>query len=182
MEIVKGSGMSKQQGILWLLGNAIRPVLAVTGIAAGPIAIASAAQTVIQWNGPYQFLLEFWSSNIRPPFVFLADWVSIQLGFSEVQDWLVDYLIVGLIYLSNYVRSASLTSQGGFIGAFVRTPWTAYFVFEYLFLWPIALVHQVWNIYIWLRDGVKINWRFLFLLYAPLFVFILMLLTNRFMN
>lgn len=167
---------SQKRGFWWWATAVLAPV----GVFGGPVGIAAMFQGVIQWHGVVAYVVHFWSTNISPPFEFVCAWVSNVLGLRKPPRWVVNYLIVGLLYVASYIRSASLTVKGGFIGTLRRTWWTTYFVLEYAVLWPIALVHQLLLIREWQQQNVRIHWPFLAVLYLPLLIFLSLLAVNAF--
>jgi hypothetical protein len=112
--------------------------VAPLGILGAPLEIMSTLSGMIEWHGPFDFLVRFWEENVARHFHSVFAWLAHLIWLPAPPKWLSNYLTLGLLLPWSLLRSVHLLRPE-------RTdpPLVAFTIMLGLFVlaWPLILIY-----------------------------------------
>lgn len=159
------------RSLSWWVRQIFVSILAPLGIVGGPIALASMFRSIIEWKGPIGYTVHFWSEYVSPPFTYIFTWIADLLLLPAPPLWLTDYLIMGLLVASSYLRGWMIVPLPR--NADIQPPrWWKFL--RHIVLWPYGLYRTLSSVR---RHGVM-SIGGLSLTFAPILIFLVLLTVN----
>jgi hypothetical protein len=200
LPLVKRERFSDPHGrksFAWWVGA----VLAPFGIIGGPLEMAGMVADIIEWRGPWNYLITHWDRTVGHVFGVIFGWIAGLVSLPAPPPLVADYLTVGVLMLLGQWRAHQLL---GWKRDFRTYAWDGQFMLGCMAA-PMAITTTIWRILSWpwqilltvrmmirgwepgMIIGVdrEVRWiiegddyRRLFLQLAPLILFIVLLVLN----
>lgn len=166
-----------KRGFWWWLTAILAPV----GVVSGPIAMMDMVSGVIEWNGPFEYLSNWWETYVGRHADAVVLYVARLLEVSPPPAWVTDYFTLGLLFAVSAARAVTLIVRLSFGGD--EAEGLFILALALVALWPLVfsfVLFATLRHYVWVVRGERraSHPPLLILTLAPFLIFVALFVAN----